>query len=74
MDFQDGIDLMIFEKLGISSYSGSGANGTVYASDRSDGNVLISGTVPTASRFRCLSWTLHTLDAADFSSADFLFA
>ena len=75
MDFQDGLDLMIFEKLGITSYSSSGANGTVYAYDRSDGNVLISGHGSAGQLVSVLVMDpTQTLDATDFSRADFLFA
>ena len=75
MDFQDGLDLMIFEKVGITSYSNSHANGTVYAYNRADGNVLIQGHGSSGQVISVLVMDpTRTLDALDFSRADFIFA
>ena len=43
MDFQDGLDVLIFENLGIKKYANTGAAGTAYAYDQSSGDVLIKG-------------------------------
>jgi Ca2+-binding RTX toxin-like protein len=75
MDFQDGLDTITLERLGITSYASTGANGTVYAYDQPDDNVLIRGYTATGQTMTVLLIdSTHTLDASDFSSADFLFA
>ncbi len=75
MDFQDGVDFLVIEKLGIKQYSSSGAAGTVYAYDATDGDVLVKGYDAAGTAFSILVDDPNgTLSAANFSSSDFLFA
>jgi Ca2+-binding RTX toxin-like protein len=74
-DFQDGADLLVFEKLGIRQYSPSGSNGTVYAYDDPSGDVLIKGhTISGDEVTVVVEDPLHNLSASNFNAADFVFA
>lgn len=75
MDFQDGVDILVLEKIGIRQYSSSGAAGTVYAYDDPTGGVLIKGYDAAGKVFSVLvDDPANSLSASNFSSADFLFA
>ncbi len=75
MDFQDGVDFLLIEKLGVSQYSSSGASGTVYAYDTTDGDVQVMGYDSAGNAFSILVDDPNgALAAANFSRSDFLFA
>lgn len=75
MDFQDGVDFLVIEKLGIKQYSSSGAAGTVYAYDITGGDVLVKGYDSSGQAFSVLVDDPNgTLSASNFASGDFLFA
>ena len=75
MDFEDDIDRFVFEGNGIKSYSSSGANGTVFAYDQPDGNVLIRGLDGIGNEISILvEDQYNSLQVSDFSSTDFWFA
>lgn len=63
MDFQDGVDFLVIEKLGIKQYSSSGAAGTVYAYDATGGDVLVKATTPPA-KPSPFCWTIPTAPLA----------
>ena len=72
-DFQDGVDTLSFEKLGLSQYSSSGAKGTIYAYNDANGDVLIKGYDSSGNAFSVLiDDPLGNLSAANFSRADFM--
>ncbi|MEJ5979373.1 hypothetical protein WG901_22155 [Novosphingobium sp. PS1R-30] len=65
----------MLEKLGVRSYSSSGASGTVFARDEADGNVRIDVVTSAGIRFSiALEDHSGSLSAKAFSSADFAFA
>ena len=74
MDFQNGIDLIVLEKLGVRQYTNNGAAGSVYAYDDPGGGVLIKGYTSSGTLFSALvEDSSGSLSAASFSQADFLF-
>ncbi|WQP05267.1 calcium-binding protein (plasmid) [Sinorhizobium meliloti] len=75
MDFQDGLDLLAIETLGVKQYSNSGAAGTIYAYDATGGDVLVKGYNSAGNAFSILVDDPNgSLTAANFSRADFVFA
>ncbi|MCG5487586.1 MAG: calcium-binding protein, partial [Sinorhizobium meliloti] len=75
MDFQDGTDLFVLEKLGIKQYSASGAAGTIFAYNEASGDVMLKGYDSTGNALSIhVDDPTNTLAASHFSSADFLFA
>ena len=73
MDFQNGLDLLVFEKLGMKQYSSSGASGTLYAYDQAGGDVLIKGQDASGKTISVMiDDPNNSLTAASFSSADFI--
>ena len=74
-DFQDGVDRIIFEKLGISSYRPGGGNGTVFAHDLPNGEVRLDAVTSSGMHFSAtVADPGGTLTAASFTAVDFLFA
>jgi Ca2+-binding RTX toxin-like protein len=74
MDFQDGLDRISIEKLGVTKYADGGAPGTAFAHDLADGDVSIHVVFSAGAKFDItIADPGHTLTAANFSAADFLF-
>ena len=73
MDFENGIDRIVLEKLGVKSFSSSGAPGTVFAHDLANGDVALDVVTSSGAEFTIqLADPLGTLNAAHLSSADFI--
>jgi Ca2+-binding RTX toxin-like protein len=74
-DYEDGVDRIVLEKLGVTAYKVGGAAGTVYAHDLSNGDVSVDVTTSAGVKFSIqVADPHHTLSAANFSAADFVFA
>ena len=75
MDFEDGLDRLIFAGNGVTSYSNSGVAGSVFAYDQADGDALIWGFDGAGNEISVLlDDPTNSLLASNFSSADFVFA
>ena len=73
-DFEDGLDRIAFDDLGVTRYSASGGNGTVRAYDMADGSVSLDVTTSHGNHFTiAIADPLGKLSAANFSSSDFIF-
>ena len=74
-DFEDGIDKIVFEKIGVKAYNSSGAAGTAFAYDLPDGSVRIDVVTSSNTHFSIfVDDPYNTLSFSNFSSSDFLFA
>jgi Ca2+-binding RTX toxin-like protein len=74
-DFQDGLDLVVLEKIGVTRFDPNGGAGTVHAVDAANGGVTLLATASTGALLTIeLADPLGPLSAASFSAADFLFA
>lgn len=75
MDYQDGLDRIVLEKLGITRYANTGGPGTVYAYDDPSGDVILKAQDSAGHAFQIVVDDPNgTLSAANFSAADFTFA
>jgi Ca2+-binding RTX toxin-like protein len=74
-DFEDGVDRIVLEKLGVSKYAAGGAPGTIFARNGASGNVLLDVVTSAGVKFSIdIADPTATLSAQNFSSSDFLFA
>lgn len=73
-DFQDGSDRIVFEKLGVGRYASGGGNGTIFAQDAANGDVILHGKTSAGVAFAIeVADPTGTLIAAHISSSDFFF-
>ena len=73
-DYQDGVDKIVLEKLGITAFKSGGSAGSVFAHDLANGDVSVDVVTSAGVAFSIqLADTYGTLHAADLSMADFLF-
>ena len=74
-DFENGLDHIVLEKLGVGSYRAGGGAGTVYAHDLASGAVGLDVVTSTGIKMSIVvEDPAGTLNAASFSAADFIFA
>lgn len=78
-DWQDGVDKIVIENLGINSYADNMDENTniasIWAYDASLGDVVVRGELSTGEDFTIRIKDVHgTISASMFSASDFLFA
>ncbi|UVO52503.1 hypothetical protein M0208_11750 [Sphingomonas sp. SUN019] len=75
LDFENGIDRIVLEKLGVTRYAAGGAAGSVFATDLADGNVQLDVVTSAGAHFGITLVDANgTLNAAGIAANDFLFA
>ncbi len=75
LDFEDGTDRIVFEKLGVNRYSEDGGAGSVFAREDGAGGVVLEGVDQHGANFAINIMAAGTpLYANQFSAADFIFA
>jgi len=73
-DFQDGSDLIVLEKIGVTHFAPGSGLGSIYAQDAADGGVTLLATTLTGEHLTIsVADPAGNLSAANFSAADFLF-
>jgi Ca2+-binding RTX toxin-like protein len=73
-DFENGVDLIVLEKLGVTSYGAGGNTGTVFAKDSPTGDVLIDVVTSEGARFTItVGDPREAIDATQFTATDFIF-
>jgi Ca2+-binding RTX toxin-like protein len=72
-DFQDGVDRIVLEKLGVTKYAAGGGLGTVFARDGAGGNVFLDVVTSAGAKFSIdVADPTASLTAANFTASDFI--
>jgi Ca2+-binding RTX toxin-like protein len=72
-DFEDGVDHIVLEKLGVSHYESSGANGTVFARKVGNDNVLHIVTSSAQELLIEIAIPAGANSATEITADDFIF-